>query len=131
MKTRTGKKITFKKGKGGFRSPLEALVAKSLPKGMKFESDKIKYFIPKNYIPDFVLTRNDGTKLYLEVKGWMRYEDQQKMRHVKHCNPELDIRFFFPKDNKVQGSKLLNSEWCAKYGFPCSIGKIPKGWFRK
>ena len=130
MKTRSGKRINFKKGKGGFRSPLEALVSKSLPKGMKFESEKIKYFVPKNYLPDFVYTRKDGKKIYLEVKGWMRYEDQQKMRAVKHCNPDLDIRFFFPKDNKVQSSKMLNSEWCEKYSFPYAIGKIPRSWFK-
>jgi hypothetical protein len=114
----------------GFRSGLEKTISKRLPKGTKFESEKIKYFIPKDYVPDFIIPTKSGKKIYLEVKGWMRYEDQQKMRAVKMCNPELDIRMYFPKDNKVQSSKLLNSEWCRKYGFPYAIEKIPRGWFK-
>jgi len=127
MKSRHNKKFLRK---DGFRSKLEGEVAKVLPKGTKFESEKLKYFIPKTYNPDFVVTTKNGRKIYLEVKGYFRYEDQVKMRYVKVSNPELDIRFFFPNDNKVQTSKMTNSEWCEKYGFKYCIGKIPKGWFR-
>jgi hypothetical protein len=58
----------------------------------------------------------------------LRIEDQKKMRAVKECNPDLDIRFYFAEDRLVHRSKMKNSEWCAKYGFPCAIGKIPKRW---
>lgn len=114
----------------GFRSKLEAEVSKKLPKGTTFEQEKLKYAIIKNYIPDFVITTKSGKKIYLEVKGYLRQEDQMKMRYVKMANPELDIRFFFPQNNKVQTSKMLNSDWCKKYGFDYCIGKIPKGWFK-
>jgi hypothetical protein len=114
----------------GFRSKLEHDVSPKLPKGTTFESEKLKYFIPKNYIPDFVVPTKSGRKIYLEVKGYLRYEDQQKMRAVKLCNSELDIRFFFPNNNRVHGSKMTNSEWCEKYGFKYCIGKIPRGWFK-
>lgn len=125
------RKYTKKHIKAGeFRSKLEAEVSKRLPKGTTFESEKLKYFIPKNYLPDFIITTKSGKKIYLEVKGFLRYDDQQKMRYVKMANPELDIRFYFPNNNKVHTSKMTNSEWCEKYGFKYCIGKIPKGWFR-
>lgn len=111
---------------GKYRSPLEASVAKRLPKGTEFESEKLTYYLPKKYLPDFVITKPDGKKIYLEVKGYLRYEDQQKMRAVKASNPDLDIRFFFPSDRLVHTSQMLNSEWCEKYGFPCYIARIPK-----
>ena len=52
------------------------------------------------------------------------------MRYVKLCNPELDIRMYFPNDGKVHGSGMKNSEWCERYNFPYAIGKIPKDWLR-
>lgn len=122
---RTGKRT------GKYKSGLEDTVAKMLSRrDAKYETTRIPYVIPKNYIPDFTIKNNDGTIWHLEVKGWHRAEDQSKMRAVKFSNPEADIRFFFPKNGKVQGSSMLNSEWCEKYGFRYCIGKIPKGWFR-
>jgi hypothetical protein len=115
----------------GFDSPLELEIWKQLPKARtKYEPELLYYMIPHKYKPDFVITKPDGRKVYLEVKGYLRWEDQRKMRAVKEYNPDLDIRFYFPKDNKVQTSNMTNSEWCVKYGFPCAIGKLPKGWFR-
>ncbi len=111
-----------------YKSELEAKIAKSLGKKFEYESQKIHYVLPKTYSPDFSSTRPDGTVVHIEVKGWFRYEDQQKMRAVKFANPSLDIRMFFPSDGKVQGSKMKNSEWCIKWGFPFAIGKIPRSW---
>ena len=120
----------FSKQTGKYRSKLEAKIAKRLPKGTTFESARLEYFVPRKYTPDFVIPKADGTKLYLEVKGYLRYEDQVKMRAVKQCNPGLDIRFFFPNDNKVAKSKMRNSEWCQKYSFAYCIGSIPKDWLK-
>jgi predicted nuclease of restriction endonuclease-like RecB superfamily len=115
----------------GYRSGLEEVVARMLPKARTtFEGEKLVYFLQKNYIPDFIIKKPDGSKVYLEVKGYLRYEDQVKMKAVRIANPDLDIRFYFPKDQKVHTSQMLNSEWCAKWGYPCAIGKIPRGWFR-
>lgn len=123
--TRTFKKRSTRLGK--FKSQLEAKVAKILGAKALYEPCKLQYNIPKNYIPDFVI-ETPGEPVYLEVKGYLRFEDQQKMKAVKECNPTLDIRFFFPADNKVHTSKMKNSEWCKKFGFPCYIGKLPKKW---
>lgn len=107
---------------------LEEKVFKQLPKKRtKYEGEKLTYFIPKKYIPDFIIHTKAG-KIYLEVKGYLRYEDQVKMRAVKASNPDLDIRFYFPEDKKVAGSQMLNSEWCIKWNFPYCIGNVPKGW---
>lgn len=116
---------------GQFRSLLEKSVSKSLPKKrMKYESERINYTLPKRYIPDFVIECTNGRKIYLEVKGYLRYEDQVKMRAVKFTNPNLDIRFVFAKIGKIQGSKMTNIEWANKYNFPYCIGNPPKEWFK-
>ncbi len=109
---------------------LEANVFKRLPKGARYEKEWIAYVLPKKYLPDFIVQTPSGHKIYVEVKGYMRYEDQQKMKAVKFSNPDLDIRFFFPQDKPIHKGKMLNSEWCKRYGFPCAIGRIPKGWFK-
>jgi hypothetical protein len=121
-----------KRGKGKFRSKLEEIVASKIPKGVswKFESEKLPYLLPKTYIPDIIIDKPDGRKLFIEIKGYLRDEDQRKMRAVKHTNPQLDIRFYFPNDGKVHRSQMTNSEWCRKYDFPYCIGKIPKSWYR-
>ena len=118
------------KREGEFKSGLEQSISKRLPKGSKYEASNIAYVLPKKYKPDFDVPTEAGKIVYLEVKGWMRYEDQQKMRAVKFSNPDLDIRFYFPKDQKVQNSKMTNSQWCQKYGFPYAIGRLPRGWFK-
>lgn len=115
-----------------FKSMLEKSVSQKLPRARwKYEPERIEYMLPKRYIPDFVIATKSGKKIYLEVKGWMRWEDQQKMRAVKNSRPEMDIRFYFANDNKVQTSEMTNSEWCEKYDFPCAIGVLPASWWRE
>lgn len=127
------RKYTKTKNVDGFRSGLETSVWKKVPKRVKpfvkYEPEKLQYLLPKTYNPDFVIERN-GSKIYVEVKGYLRYEDQVKMRAVKASNPFLDIRFVFAQDNKVAGSKMVCSEWCTKYGFQYAFGSIPKEWFK-
>lgn len=109
---------------GRYKSKLESLVAKKLGKRATYETVHLSYYLPKRYTPDFVIVADNDHRIYLEVKGWYRYEDQVKMRAVKASHPELDIRMYFPNDSKVQASKLTNSQWCEKYGFPYYIGEI-------
>lgn len=126
-KTATGKKT------GRYKSGLESNLALTLEKrvkGLEYESELLRYVLPKYYKPDFVIVTLSDYKYYIEGKGWFRAEDQRKMRAVKESNQHLDIRMFFEKDGKVQGSNMLNSEWCEKYGFPYAIGEIPKSWYR-
>lgn len=123
---RNKKKIRAKRTKK-YKSKLEANIARKLGKNAAYETVTISYLQPKKYKPDFVVPQGDRV-VFIEVKGWFRYEDQQKMRAVKFSNPDLDIRMYFPVDGKVQGSKLKNSEWCIKHGFPFAIGKLPNSW---
>ena len=113
---------------GKYKSKLEANVAKRLGKKATYETAHISYTLPKRYTPDFVVVQTDGRVVYIEVKGWLRFEDQQKMKAVKFCNPDLDIRMYFPNDGKVQGSRMKNSEWCIKYGFKYAVSKLPRSW---
>ena len=116
---------------GKYKSKLEAKIARRLGKRATYETESLDYIQPakkRKYTPDFVVIKKDETKLFLEVKGFLRREDQIKMRLVKECNPSLDIRMFFPKDGRIHGSQLLNSEWCTKYGFDYAIDTIPKEW---
>ena len=109
------------KRKGKYKSPLEAKIAKLLGRKARYETEKLSYVLPKNYIPDFVIPNKDGTKTYIEVKGYLRYEDQVKMRAVRVAHPEKDIWMWFPRNQKVHKSNLTNSEWCEKYGYPWRI----------
>lgn len=121
------KQSKFYPYKSGLEQAVFQAVPKKLQKKIVYEPAKLKYFLPKEYCPDFVI--ND--KVYVEVKGYFRYEDQVKMKAVKQSNPFLDIRFLFATDNKVGGSKMLCSEWAIKYGFPYAFKTIPKGWFNE
>lgn len=117
------------KRKGKYKSLLEVSVARRLGRKAKYEVDKLEYTVPaktRKYSPDFTILKADGNKLYIEVKGFLRYEDQMKMRWVKESNPDADIRFYFPKSQKIHMSKKTNVEWCEQYGFPYYIGELPK-----
>ena len=52
-----------------------------------------------------------------------------KMRAVKKCNPELDIRFIFgDATKKNKGSKSSYGEWATRNGFPYCEKKISPQW---
>jgi hypothetical protein len=74
------------------------------PKGSEvdYETEKLEYILTKHYVPDFIITFNDGTKMYIECKGYFKYPDREKMISVKENNPDLDIRFVFYRDNPGQ-----------------------------
>ena len=117
----------------GFRSGLERKVAshlesKKIP--IRYEEDVLLYTIPKqdkSYCPDFKLPDNS----YLEVKGWLKLSDRQKMIHVKRSNPDLKIRFVFsnPENKIYAGSKTTYGNWADFNGFEwCWANNIPDDW---
>ncbi len=107
---------------------MEKDVSRKLPKGSEYETEKLTYTVLKNYIPDFIIPTPTG-KIYLEVKGWFRPEDRSKMLAVKKQNPGLDIRFFFPANNKLnKDTETRYSDWCEKHGFEYYIGTLPVHW---
>lgn len=108
----------------------------------EFEGTKINYVKPEPlrvYTPDFTIRipcegrgyQKGGfwRTLYIETKGYFRPEHRTKMRHVKRCNPSLDIRIIFQKNlviNKKTGFDYL--QWAKRNDFPCAIGHVPKEW---
>jgi len=120
-----------------YRSLLEIEVVKMLDKLKKkakakvtYESEALPYILPERlYVPDFVVTRKDGSVLYIEVKGYLDRDSTRKMLAVKECNPDLEIVFLFSKDNPIRkGAKMRYSDWCKKHGFKYSIGEVPEEW---
>lgn len=99
---------------------------------LEYEKETLDYAIVRHrkYTPDLLITKANGEKIYVEIKGYFRSEDVQKMMFVRMSNPDLDIRMIFPQDNKMVGRKKMRySDWCLKYGIPCHIGtSVPKDW---
>lgn len=97
----------------------------------EYESEKLKYTIEGTYKPDFVITFEDGTKLYIETKGYLDDAARRKMVAVRKANPELDIRILFVKDNLIRkNAKSKYSHWAERVGFPYAFKKIPLEWLR-
>lgn len=96
----------------------------------EYETENLPYVLVKRYIPDFIITKNDGTKIYIEVKGYLRPQDRAKLIAVKEANPTIDLRIVFGADNKLNRfSKTRYSEWATKHGIPYAVKDIPKEWF--
>ena len=114
-----------------FRSDLEGQVADQLDKQCvkyRFEPHWIRYQIEKKYKPDFLLPNG----ILIEVKGWFKFDDQRKHKLIKSQYPELDIRFVFQKiNNKVQGGRFTNKEWCEKYDFKFAESIVPNSWIHE
>lgn len=115
------------------KNPSEERLYKKLKKlsgkRVSYETEKIDYVVSKTYIPDFPLRKKDGTLMFIEYKGYLRPSDRAKMIAVKKCNPNLDIRIVFARDNYLtKRKKSRYSDWARSNGFPCSIGTVPKEW---
>lgn len=85
----------------------------------------------KHYVPDFIVVKPNGHKIYIEVKGYFRSEDRTKMLAVKANNPTLDIRMLFDNDNKLnKKSKSRYSDWCKKHGYIYAFKTVPRSWIK-
>lgn len=127
--------------KAGLRSGFEDKIKKDLEsRGIAFEYETLKLkYIKKRcphcdevvdsgvYTPDFII----GT-LIIEGKGNLDSETRTKMKQVKACNPDSDIRFLFQRNNKItKASKTTYLDWAEKYGFPAVVGnEVPEGWLK-
>lgn len=123
----------------GRRSKLEEKIEVDLKRKLRsgrgsfqYEPEKLKYVLYKNYIPDYKVKLSNGKQFFIEVKGYLRPTDRTKMVAVKSMNPELDIRFIFPQDNKLnKSSKTKYSDWAKKNNFRYHIGtNVPKEWLK-
>ena len=96
-----------------------------------YETEKLPFTLKRYYLPDFVLTQKDGSKIYIEAKGYFRPESRQKLLAVKAQHPGIDIRLIFYDNKKLyKGSKTKYNEWAEKNGFPWSIKSIPPEWLQ-
>jgi hypothetical protein len=104
----------------------------SFPKCLvTYETESLPYVLERKYRPDFIIVRPDGTKTYIEIKGYLRPSDRTKLVAVKKGNPSLDLRIIFAQDNKISNSNMRYSDWAKKYRIPFAIGRIPKKWITK
>jgi hypothetical protein len=123
----------------GYKSGLEDTLAEQLKKNNKkffYESEKISYIQPakkRTYTPDFVLTKKDGTSMYIESKGRWVLEDRQKHELLREQYPEMDIRFVFQNPNaKInKKSKTTYADICRKHSWKYSAKIIPEEWLQE
>ena len=112
------------------RSKFEEEIYKELCKkygkrNVEYESEVLHYL--NNYYPDFTVRRN-GTRFFVETKGYFRPKDRSKMRLVKEFNPEIDLRIIFQKDNYYTPT-MNYSKWAEKNGIQYAIGSdFKKTW---
>jgi len=112
----------------GYKSMFEVQGAEQLKKSgvdWKYEAIKIPYSINGKYKPDFKIETKKGKTLYLEFKGFLKYEDRRKLVAVKKCNPNVDLRLVF--QNKISDK---NKRWATKNGFLYAEKSIPKEWLK-
>lgn len=104
-----------------------------------YETERLKYTVTGNYVPDFIIRTRSGRTIYVETKGNGRSFDaaaRRKLLAVKDQHERLDIRIVFYSDGKIgpkrkDGTCLRQSEWAAKHGFKCAIRDIPEEWFEE
>ena len=87
-----------------------------------YETEKIPYIIAAHYIPDFIIKLDNGDKIYIECKGYLRPEDKRKLVAVKRCHPTKDIRLLFYR--LVEPS----IKWAKRQGFEYAIADLPEQW---
>lgn len=120
-----------------FKSNFETEIYKQLvhdirPKWVQFgyEITKIPYTTVHNYKPDWTLTNTKtGKTIHIECKGYLRPEDIAKMRILNKQHPDLDIRFLFWTNNKLNArSSTRYDEWAYKNGYKFAFRTIPQEW---
>lgn len=108
--------------KAGFRSGFEHEFADGLDVPYQYETEKLPYpvTLTKHYLPDFILVKKDGTKMYLELKGRFTASDRVKMKRIRKCYPMLDIRMIFQMGtNRItKVSKTTYMDWCRQNNIP-------------
>ena len=125
-----------------FASAAEIKCAKDMEeRGIPWEYEPEKWLWnppPKKYNVDFKVTRDDGSVLYIEYKGYFRTEDKVKMIAIKKQHPERDVRMIFTHPEKPvegatkrkDGTKLSNAEWATKNGYLYAEKVIPDEWLK-
>ena len=125
--------------KTDFKSPLEFNVYQYLMKlsqtykfSVEYETEEVEYVLVKKYIPDFVLRFEDGRKIFIEAKGYLRGEDRTKLTSVLTTNPGIPLHIVFAKNNKLSSkAKSRYSDWAEKRKLPYALNSIPTEWLEE
>jgi len=119
------------------RSKFEVELSKKL-KNCLYEPKKYiqQYYIPGEYLPDFVPKKEDN--ILIEAKGRFRTrQEAKKYIAVRDNNPEKTIVFVFydPKKpmpgarKRKDGTRFSMAEWADKNGFDhYTIATLPERW---
>lgn len=65
----------------------------------RFEFDKIKRG-SRSYLPDFLVTRLDGSQYYIEVKGWLDQTSKTKLKRMAKYYPSIELEVVTSKEYK-------------------------------
>ena len=123
----------------GFEEKVDrSLAMRGVP--YEYETEFLPYVKPPvpakkgTYNPDFVLTTERGTKVYIEAKGQFDKKDRDKTLWVLEANPGIDLRLLFQRNNPIRkGSRTTYGSWCDKHGIKWSVsstGFVPESWVR-
>lgn len=129
-------KRTFRKSFGpGLNDKLKKSLA-SRGVEVRYEDETFEYEVPakkRKYTPDFAIYRKDGSKFFVEGKGWFQAQDRVKHLLVKASCPDLEVRFVFSGANKPinKGSKTTYGAWATKHGFLWAEKDIPQSWLEE
>lgn len=138
-KQRTGRLAKKYAAKCGMKSMGEVKTAIDLQdlkkakklKKFEYEPEVFTYqFKPQKYTPDFRVTLNDGSIIYLEYKGKLTGPVKKKMRAVRDCNPDKKLYMIFERAaNKLnKKSKSTYTDWADKNKIPSSDGVVDERW---
>jgi len=140
LRKRKGKKKrkSYSDGVNQFRSEGESLLAAQLSKlGTTWEyepKDARMRWQPKirTYLPDFRVTRDDGSVLIIEYKGRLTIDGRQKILAIKTQYPDVDFRLIFERPNNPinKGSNTTYGEWATKHNIIWAYSRMPKSWLK-
>lgn len=107
------------------RSVLEAKVIEDLlARGVPFQYEAVT--VPyrggaAHYTPDLHLGPPASTGVFVEIKGRLTPQDQDKHLKVREEHPDMDVRFVF-------GALGDGPRWAERHGFEWNIGTVPLEW---
>ncbi len=77
----------------------------------KYEPDTFSYqHAPQKYTPDFKIGN-----VYFEYKGKLDVDTRKKLRAIKKCNPDLDLRLVFEKPRNLIRKRKHPAEKVSRY----------------
>lgn len=99
----------------------------------EYEKDQYRYTLPeRRYTVDWRVKTKTGKKLVIETKGRFDASDRSELVALKKCNPDLDIRLIFAKNDKIhKASSSRNMDWATKNGFKSAVKTIPEEWLNE